>query len=244
VVNPGFTADQVAVWLDEANPFRRARWVHWPDAARLAADLSELDFYDRFTPRHQVNRQVRQISSMMRGLADAWDDATQALFMRWILIGGTGPALSAEVDALDKVDVDDFDVDQLIDHQCAVLMADTRAWVALCGDPGRFSRMLRQAADETEWQRVAQDTGGYTHADSFNGLYNMVAATLQKHTAAPVSIRPNGPDARFVREVIEHVGLPWRPRVWRGLRTPPWARERSVSNGRGKNSETASRIRS
>ena len=37
MISVRFSVDQVAVWLEEANGFRRARWVHWPDAEALAA---------------------------------------------------------------------------------------------------------------------------------------------------------------------------------------------------------------
>ena len=57
--NPGFVVEQVETWLEEANGPRRAPWVHWPNASRLAADLSAIDFTDGFVAHHPVTRQVR-----------------------------------------------------------------------------------------------------------------------------------------------------------------------------------------
>jgi hypothetical protein len=256
MVNPDFSADQIATWLADANPFRRARWVHWPDAALLAAELSGLDFFDRFTPHYQIVRQVRRITGLMRKLADAWDDPDLCHFARGPLISGTGPALSTDFIAIEAAAInhgeqlveqrarklisnldlaDKLDATQSLDRQVAVKIADSRAIMALHEDRGRFSRMLRQAADCSEWQ-LAQNGSDFRQGYSLHVLYVMVAETLRKHTGAGVSVRPTSPDARFVREVIEHAGLSWHPRVWRGIRTVPWERSPSVSNGRGKKS--------
>jgi hypothetical protein len=239
-----FTADQVATWLEEANCFGRARWVHRPDAAKLAADLSGLDFTDRFIPHNQVTRQVGQITDTMRRLAAAWDDPALANLARDTLIDGVGAAFY-----LDTADLDDGHlaaqqvkelitnpnlsesvIKQWLDQRVAERMAYAQAWRALKEDPGQFSRKLRRAADESDRQ-LASGPSGYTHAGQFSFLYERVGATLEKHTGTKVSIRADGPDARFVCKVIEHAGLPWRPWVWRGIRT--WeARSRSVRNRR------------
>jgi hypothetical protein len=197
-----FTAEQVATWLEEANASHRARWVHWPDAARLATDLSKIDYTDTFTPLHQATRQVRQITGMMRRLADAWDNPNLAREAERALIWGVAGMLSC-------AHPDDAGRDQT-----EQLRADVDALAFLGSYPALFCNLLRQAADETEWQH-AQIPDDRSHADHIGLFYGRTAYALERHTGSPPVIRAIGSDARFVREVIQHVGLPWRPKLWR-----------------------------
>ena len=88
-----FTADQVATWLEEANGSRRARWIHWPDATALAADLSEIDFTVRFTPPHITVRQVHRVAGLLRKVAAALDDPRLTSEAQLLLLIGRGLAL-------------------------------------------------------------------------------------------------------------------------------------------------------
>jgi hypothetical protein len=202
VVNPGFTADQVETWLKAANSPRRARWACWPDAAQLATDLSEIDYTDRFTPPHQATRQVRQITGMMRRLADAWDNPNLTREAQRALIWGVGRMLSC-------AHPDDAGRDQTEQW-----IADVDALTFLASYPPLFSNLLRQAADETEWQH-AECPDDRPHTDHISLFYGRTAHTLERHTGSPPVIRAISSDARFVREVVQHVGLPWRPKLWR-----------------------------
>jgi hypothetical protein len=233
-----FTADQVATWLEEANAFRRARWVHWPDAHQLAADLSEINFTDRFVAHHQVTRKVRQFTAMLRRMAAAWDDPAMSREVRRVLVVGIGPALSNEVADLADDDVSAFGIEQLVDHQVATMLADARAIGKLGEAPERFSGLLLQAADETEWQ-LSQDPGGDTHADHVSVAYGLTAHTLSHHTGSPPTIRAVSPDARFCRDVLEHAEVPWRARLWRRC-AEEWA---AVRRGEGDGVRFVSRLR-
>jgi hypothetical protein len=202
VADHGFTADQVETWLKAANSSRRARWKRWPDAARLAADLSRIDYTDRFTPLHQVRRQVRRITGMMRRLADAWDDPDLADETLRVLIYGVAGMLSCA----HPEDAGRDATQQLI--------ADTDALVFLGSYPPLFSNLLRQAACDAEWQ-FAQFPDERARTDHISLFYGRAAHTLERHTGSPPVIRAISSDARFVREVMQHVGLPWRPKLWR-----------------------------
>jgi hypothetical protein len=181
--------------------------MHWPDAAKLAAELSDIEFFsfDRFTPHHQIVRQVRQVADLMCKLADAFDNPTLDPHAQSVLIIGTGRILSA----IDRKGAG-RDVRDLSEH----LLADGQAVEMLFDDPWLFGSLLRQAAAEAKWQ-LSQNTDTSSHADQLRLLYGMVAKLLERHTRAPSSARSTGPDARFVRAVIKHAGLPWTPWIWR-----------------------------
>jgi len=122
---------------------------------------------------------------------------------------------------------------QRMDERVAEQLADAHALHTLFEIRERFSRALRQTADEAERQLVDKPVG-LTHAGELSTIYAWVAEFLEAHTGSRVSIRPTSPDARFVRKVIEHAGLPWHPWVWRGIRT--WeVKSRSVRNRCKKN---------
>jgi hypothetical protein len=247
--NPGFAVEQVETWLEEANGPRRAPWVHWPDASRLAADLSAIDFTDEFVAHHPVMRQVRRIAGMMRKLADVWDDPALSAAVGHVMRTGSYLAWCNDPDALKRVVAEEVaktsfagcaDVaaardrfKQRLERQVADMIADAHAFRALFNadvpralfedrkarkdredrERERFSRVLRQTADETE--PLLAEEPHPTHADELRCIYAWVARTLEKHTGSRVSIRPTSPDARFARDVLEHAGVPWRSRLWR-----------------------------
>jgi hypothetical protein len=253
-----FTTEQVAGWLEEANASRRARWVHWPDPGRLAADLSTIDFgvSNRCFAHHEIGRQVKQFTGMLRRLAALWDNPTPANELRRVLVSGIGPAFyTADVDrdaiaaANAKADAVDADadraaaVDAALDASVAQWMADARALGRLWEDPDRFTRALHEAAELAEWQHAQGES--LTYASFLRLIYTQAFRTLEGHTGSQVSTRSTGPDARFVRDVLEHAQVPWRPKTWRAAVQCPFSpspqdrggrsRARTVPFGRKKN---------
>jgi hypothetical protein len=201
VVNPGFTADQVATWLEQSN-CRRARWVYWPDPQALATDLATIDFTDWFVPHHVTVRQVRQITGALRRLADAWDRTTLSRDAWGVLAYGAGSALSAAHPDDEQRDL------------AEMAIADGKAIWSVWADAAKFPNFLQQIADGAEWQ-LAQDPAGNTHDDHLSFFYGLTAKTLERHTGSPPTIRAVSPDARFCRDVLEHARVPWQARRWR-----------------------------
>jgi hypothetical protein len=225
--NPGFTAEQVSTWLERANSARRARWVRWPNAARLAADLSLVDFTDRYVPYQQVTQQVQRIVGLMRKLADLWDDPKlHAATQRVRIAGGGDICCLPDTPVHDDLITDTPDPDvlkRLVERWVAEENADARTRRALFENRERLSRVLRQTAYEAESQLVERP-GSPSHARELSGSYDRLAELLSAHTGTRTSFRATSPDARFVREVINYVGLPWRDWVWRRCGRP-WATE-------------------
>jgi hypothetical protein len=147
-----------------------------PNANTLAADLSKLDFDDRFVQYNAAVRRVGRAAAMLRKAAAAFTDPT---LTHNVLMVGAARALGGDVDK------------------------------AL-----RFPSVLRKVAAAAE-RAITSSQRRDKHADRLRFIYGCVAKALERHTGKPASIRPDGPDARFVRAVIEHAGLPWKPSTWR-----------------------------
>jgi hypothetical protein len=226
--NPGFTTELVEAWLERANSARRARWVDWPNAAQLAVDLSLVDFTDGYVPYQQVTQQVQRMAGLMRKLADLWDDPKLHAAVGRGMIAADGRGMIAAngdsycLDTYDDLIADTTDPDvlkRLMELRVAEESADVRTRRALFETPERLSRVLRQTADAAESQLVERP-GSPSHARSLSESYDLVAEILCSHTGARPSFRAASPDARFVRAVIKHAGLPWRDWVWRRCGRP------------------------
>jgi hypothetical protein len=210
ITNPGFTAELVETWLP-----RKARWRSRPDAAQLAACLSNMDFTYGYVPPDQLAQRLRQITGMMRRLAVALDDPTLSTPVDRVMIAGTDyiPTPSDYARHL-TVTNDPDDLKRQKERQVAEMSAEAHLRRALFKNHERLSRVLRQVADEAERQLVDRPPP-LTHVDELSSIYAWVADALEGHTGSKVAARPHGPDARFVQKVIEHVGLPWHPSLWR-----------------------------
>jgi hypothetical protein len=192
-----FDPDEVAQWLEEANGLRRAPWAHWPDPAALAADLSSIDYGYSFVPHSVAVRQVRQVAALLRKAAAAFDGAMPGSeTYRSLFCGAAFASASQRITG---------------DESCDPLISMVKA---LNEDSWNFPSLLRHVADAAEAE-IARSPARNTRADLLRFVYGLVAVTLERHTGRPASIRATSPDARFVRDVVEHVGLPWRPRIWR-----------------------------
>jgi hypothetical protein len=214
-----FTAELVATWLKKANRSGRAPWRRLPDATVLAAQLSDQDFFDEYTPHHIAGQQVRGVTRKMRGLAAAFNDPKLSEAARSALIIGAAQMLSAaHPDAVHRVSWQERED------------ADIRSLERLSDDPLKLSGLLELGADAAERAHACPNnlfhTLWPTHADYLRVHYRSVAHILAQHTGTPTSINPRGPDARFCREVIKYVGLLWHSRLWRRLGEERAARDR------------------
>jgi hypothetical protein len=231
-----FTTEQIATWLEEANEFRRARWVHWPDAARLAAELSAFDFSKdgRYFAQHEVRRQVKLFTGKLRRLAAAWDDPTMSREVRLLLTAAIAGAFypipldfAGLVDAVDKRDKSA--IKKAFFELLAIINSEFRA---LDENPGRFSGALHKAAEDAEQQLA--NPYGLTYASFLRFIYTKVFRMLEHHTGSKVSTRPTGPDARFIRDVLEYAGVAWRPKTWRAAVQRPFSTTQQDRGGRSR----------
>lgn len=251
-IRPKFKVEQVAEWLWKANPHKRARWKAQPDAAELTRALGKMDLQVSFVPDHRARAAARRASRILFEMAGLLDDPAIPPQVR----GDIGFQLLGALVQLIAADT--------YDAQAGWGEHGPRTYAALGRLPGVLRRIavgldstlapepdepwldrlpdnLRpttEAAERNSQGTPIPNRKRRTYADELGWIYRGLILALQEQTGEKPGISPDGPDARFVQCVLNHVRLPWHYSVWRR----EIAREREIARARMGSAEAADEL--